>query len=511
MKKLMLLCCLLACTLTACATTDVDRKIDTGVADILKNISEPVIPDRQLDLIKVSGLKPDSKGTKDFQKAIAGAVEKLAEAGGGSLIFSNPGSGEAVYRIKGPIELKSNVALRLARGVRLQFEFDPPSYLPGGKGILSRYEGTLVYTYSPLIRAFNCENIAITALPGSGPLPVIDGDGKAWRKWEEAGNRSRGGQTDKKASYLMIKQVNNDGTPIPERRFGDEYLRPSIMQFFCSKQVLVENVKLVNSPFWTVHPLFSQNLIFRGIEFEALNANNDGIDPESSRYVLIENVKFNNGDDNVAIKAGRDLEGREGVSIKGTELEGLDLPWINDGIIRGPTSHVLIRNCEFRGHYAVCIGSEMSGGAHDIYALDNFAEESVRMGFYIKGGRNRGGEVHDVFVRNMHLNEVKKEVVRLIPNYDNDLTSPWPSKFRDIYIENMTAKKAALGIRIVGWPDATIDNVTLKDLKVDKVEGKPLFEYNHVTNLKLENVVVEGRDLSGTYTLSDPDGVSPKR
>ena len=492
---------------------DIDQKIDTGIHQILSHIQEPQIPDREINLVEFAGVSPDAAGTHDFQPFIASAIEKLSSQGGGSLIFPHTGdSGELVYRICGPIEMKSNIALRLARGTRLQFEFAPEAYRPNGRGVLSRYEGTLLYTHSPLIRAFNCTNIAITGQSGTGPLPVINGAGKQWRKWEEAGNKSRSaaGQDGAQASYLQVKAANNNATPISERRFDTEFLRPSTMQFFCSKQILVQDIRIENSPFWTIHPLFSENLTFRRIQFETLVANNDGIDPESSKYVLIEDINFHNGDDNIAVKSGRDLEGREGAPIQGTELENVESSFISDGKIGGPTQYVLIRNCTFRGHYAVCIGSEMSGGANHIYVLDNHAEYPVRMGFYIKGGRNRGGVVHDVYVKNLALNEVKKEVIRLIPNYDNDLTSPWPSKFHNIYIENMTAKKAGSGIRIFGWPDATIDDVCLRNIVVDEVAEMPPLQYNNTRNIVLENVLLNGKDYSGSYEKSDKSIPMPR-
>jgi polygalacturonase len=169
-----------------------------------------------------------------------------------------------------------------------------------------------------------------------------------------------------------------------------------------------------------------------------------------------------------------------------------------------------VRRCTFRGHYALCIGSEMSGGAHDIYAQSNSSAHSVRMGFYIKGGRNRGGIVSDVFVRDLQLNEVTREVVRLIPNYDNDRTSPYPSKFHNIVIENMTVRKAGMGIRVFGWPDATIDDVTLRGIIVGEFADGPALEYNNVNRLVLEGVQIGGRDVSGTYDRADPSIPVPR-
>ena len=498
------------------STSTADAHINAGVQEILDHINEPVIADRWIDVTEHSGLQPDAAGSTDFRAAIEAGFDELEAADGGHLLLPYPGgwsegAPQMVYRVRGPINLRSDCALVLDRGIKLFFEFDPPAYRPGGKGVLTRYEGTLLYTHSPLIRAFNIDNFALLGRGEAGPLPVIDGDGSRWRQWEVAGNKERGNSQDgKHASYQMVKEINNDGVPVPERRLDEEFLRPSILQIFISRRGLVQGVKFENSPFWTVHPLFSENLVFRALEFRALGANNDGIDPETSRYVLIEDVDFHNGDDCIAIKAGRDLEGREGAVIAGSELEGIDSPFVRNGRIGGPTSHVLIRNNTFRGHYAICIGSEMSGGAHHIFALDNSSQHDVRMGFYIKGGRNRGGVASDIYVRGMHLNEVKREVVRLIPNYDNDLVSPWPSKFKNIHIEDMTARHAERGIRVFGWPDATIDDVTLKNITVGSVTEEPPLQYNNVHNLVLENVVLNGEDISGRFDQVDAEQPMPR-
>jgi polygalacturonase len=501
----------------SCRSADfsANQQIDQGVRTVLENIHEPQIPDRTINLIEFSKHKPDETGKYDFHADIQRAIETLSEQGGGKLLFAHTQAPEAddkpivVYRIKGPIEFKSNIELSIAPSVKLQFEFDPPSYLPGGKGVLSRYEGTTLYTRSPLIRAFNVQNISIRAAPGTGALPEINGDGKRWRQWEVDSFRDRGAPPKKQPSYMNVRTINDTDNLIAERRYDKEFLRPDLIGFFLCKQIRIEGIKIANSPFWCVHPVFSENMTFRGITFEALVENNDGVDPESSRYVLIEDITFHNGDDNVAIKSGRNTEGRKGARIAGTELETIQSPYIHDGRIGGPTEYVLVRNCRFRGHYAMCIGSEMSGGARYIYVLDNVSTEKVNMGFYIKGGRERGGTVSDVYVRNMHLNEVQKDVICLIPNYDGDTVSPYPSKFKNIYIEDITARHAKNGIRIYGWPDQTIDNVTIRNVKVDKVDEVP-FGINHVKGVFLQDVIINGQPCDGEYNNSNDTVPTPR-
>jgi len=215
---------------------------------------------------------------------------------------------------------------------------------------------------------------------------------------------------------------------------------------------------------------------------------------------LIENIIFDNHDDNVAIKAGRDKEGRQGAIVKGTELEKIESEYINDGRIGGPSENIIVRDCVFKGHYGFCIGSEMSGSVRNIYCLDNIAPQNAS-GVFLKSSRMRGGTIEDIYVRGMELSDARF-VVSLIPNYDADTSSQYLPLFRNVYIKDIRAENTENGIEIHGWYDQPIQEVMLKNIRIENVENKP-FLIKQVQDVELENVTIEGKSFDGIYNKRD--------
>ncbi len=201
----------------------------------------------------------------------------------------------------GAIHLKSNVNLHLAEGATLKFSADPAKYLPV---VYTRFEGTECMNYSPLIYAFEQENIAVT---GRG---VLDGSASNdnWWKWARRG--PSGGDPPARADITNLRDMAERGVPVKERVFGaGHYLRNSFIQPYRSKNILIEGVRIINSPMWEIHPVLSTNVTVRGVTVDTHGPNNDGCNPESSRDVLIEDCVFDTGDDCIAIKSGRDADG----------------------------------------------------------------------------------------------------------------------------------------------------------------------------------------------------------
>ena len=253
--------------------------------------------------LKSFGAKGD--GRTDCKPAFDKAMAKAKKNGGAHIVLS-----AGTYLVNGPINLTSNVWIELKDGATLKFSENPDFY----PVVETSWEGTFVRNYSPFIRGYKVKNVSIT---GDG---TIDGNAgntfSTWRKLQDP---------DK----MVSREQNHNGTPYENRVFGKgHYLRPQLMQFFESEKINIEGVKITNSPFWCIHLLCSENIICRGLKYDAKLVNNDGIDPEYSRNILIENIDFNNGDDNVAIKSGRD----------------------NDGLKTArPTENIIIRNCKFKG------------------------------------------------------------------------------------------------------------------------------------------------------------------
>jgi len=407
------------------------------VDSIVKRIQLPVIPAYQINILKL-GAKGDSitNNKKVFDKAMA-----LCKKNNGGTIIVPKG----IYKINGPIHFVSNVNLKIEKGAKIKFSDNPKDYLPM---VLTSWEGTMLYNYSPLIYAESCTNIALT---GEG---VIDGEGgKTWKTFKakegEGKNRSR--------------EMNHNSTPISERKFGEGYfLRPQMIQFLNCKNILVENIRIENSPFWCLHLLKSESITIRGISYKSLNHNNDGIDPEYAKDVLIENVNFDNGDDNVAIKAGRDHEGRANTAT--------------------PSQNIVIRNCNFKGLHGVVIGSEMSAGVRNVFVENCKTVGYLKRGIYLKTNADRGGYIQDVFVRNIKLNEVE-DCLYMTANYHGE-GKGFQSDISNIHFSDITCNKASeSGIVIQGFPDKKIRNITLKNIEIKQAK-------NALSNENAENVLM---------------------
>ncbi len=380
-----------------------------NVPAILDSISDPVIPENTFILSDFGGI---GDGISDNKPAFDQAIDAAARAGGGSIIVP-PG----VFMINGPVHLKSNINLHLEKGSKLLFGSEPKDYLPV---VQTSWEGTRLYNYSPFIYAFQQENISLT---GEGE---IDGNAsETWSKWKKIQ------EPDKQ----LLRKMNNESTPLEERIFGeDHFLRPHLIQFYECNNILVENILITDSPFWCLHTIYCRNVH---------NTNNDGIDPESSEYVLIEDITFNNRDDNIAIKAGRDLEART---------------------LNRPSKNIVVRNCRFKGWNAFAIGSEMSGGVNNVFMENCSFAGKVAYGIYLKGNRDRGGIIENIYVRD---------------------------------IENVKCNYASNhGILIRGYESSPVENINIRKIEIQEADVPT--RYENVMGLRLENVLINGKE----YNLS---------
>lgn len=407
------------------------------VDSILSSIQLPVFASYQINIQKL-GAKGDSvtNNKAAFDKAMA-----LCKKNNGGTIIVPKG----IYKVNGPIHFVSNVNLKIEKGAKIKFSDNPKDYLPM---VLTSWEGTMLYNYSPLIYAYDCSNIAIT---GEGK---IDGEGgRTWKSFkarEEAGkNRSR--------------EMNHNNAPLQDRKFGEGYfLRPQMIQFFNCKNILVENVRIENSPFWCLHLLKSQSITVRGVSYKSLNYNNDGIDPEYAKDVLIEKVSFDNGDDNVAIKAGRDHEGRANSAT--------------------PSENIVIRNCNFKGLHGVVIGSEMSAGVQNVYVENCRSVGYLKRGIYLKTNADRGGFIKNIFVRNIELDQVE-DCLYITSNYHGE-GKGFQSDISNVHFSNISCNRASeSGIVIQGFSDKKIRNISLNNIEIKSAK-------NAISNQNAENVLM---------------------
>jgi polygalacturonase len=412
--------------------------------EILKNIKAPAIPGYTIT-IKKQGGKQDSitDCLPVFKKALAKAKVK----GGAHIIVPS-----GIYFINGPLHLESNICIELQKGARIKFTDNPDSYLPI---VLTSWEGTFLYNYSPFIYAYQKENISII---GEG---TIDGNAaKTFNTW-------KGLQSNDQA---LSRKMNHNQTPVKERIFGKgHFLRPHLIQFFECKNILVEGVTVTNSPFWCIHLVKSENATFRGINFIAKLVNNDGIDPEYSKNILIENINFDNGDDNVAIKAGRDTEGRA---------------------IATPSENIIIRNCKFKGLHGVVIGSEMSAGVRNVFVENCSFGGYLKRGIYLKSNSDRGGFIHNIYVKNVEFGEVE-DCFFITSNYHNEGTAGLVTDIQNIFIQNVTCRKANYGgIVVQGFPGTPIKDIYLKNIHID--EAKIPLSLINTEEVRMSDVTIGG-------------------
>ena len=424
---------LLLVVISSCQFKSVDG---VTVDAIIDKIKEPHFSENKLE-IKYQDVTGDS--LKDFKPLFEKSILKLKELGGGTLLVDS-----GIYYLKGPIHLSSGINLHLSKGAVVKFSSYPKDYLPV---VLTSWEGTLLYNYSPFIYAYQAENIAIT---GEG---TIDGEASdTWQEWKKI-------QTE---DQMMSREMNHKGVPVNERVFGDgHYLRPHLIQFFECKNILVEGITIEDSPFWCLHLLKCENAVLRGLNYHAYNKNNDGIDPEYSKNILIENIHFDNGDDNVAIKAGRDNEGRN------TNL---------------PSENIVIRNCSFKGLHAVVIGSEMSSGVRNVFVQDCTYGGYLKRGIYLKSNPDRGGYIKNIFVKNVNFGEV--EDCFYITSYYHQEGKGNVTDISEIYLENISCNKAnGTGIVIQGFPEKKVRNVYLNNVTIDSA-------VNAISLVDADNVIM---------------------
>ncbi len=408
---------------------------------ILNRIQIPVFPDTIYN-ISDYGAKGDS--ATDCKPAFEAAMNACKSSNGGKIVVP-----KGIYLLKGPIHFVSNTNLHLEEGAILKFDSEAKNYLPV---VQTSWEGTFLYNYSPFIYAYQCENIAIT---GKG---IIDGEASnSWSLW--AGKQ--------KEDQLLSRQMNHDSIPVEKRIFGEgHFLRPQLIQFYDCKNILIEGVKVEDSPFWCIHLLQCKNATIRGISYDAQNKNNDGIDPEYSEDILIENITFNNADDNVAVKAGRDYEGRS---------------------MKSGSRNIIIRNCKFKGLHALVIGSEMSAGVEKIYVRNCSYAGTLKRGIYLKSNPDRGGYIRNIFIDNVEFDTVEDCI--FITSFYHGEGSGFATDIHNVRINNLSCKKAtANGIVIQGFPDKKVKDIYFSNVKIDSVTSA--ISLTNAENIIMNEVII---------------------
>jgi polygalacturonase len=434
-----------------------------------KSIKEPVFKDKTYNILDFGAV---ADGKTMATESIRKAIETCSKNGGGKVLVP------AGKYLTGPIHLENNVNLHIAEGAELLFSTNPNDY----PLVHTSFEGMELMNYSPLIYAKNKKNIAVT---GKGTLNGQASSAKWWPWKGKSSESSRYGYVDGQPSQLdkanlpALMEMAEKNIPISERIFGNgHYLRPNFIEPFECENVLIQGVNIINAPFWILHPLKSTNVIIDGVNIKSHGPNNDGCDPEYSKNVLIKNTTFNTGDDCIAIKAGRDAEGRR-VGIT--------------------TENIIVRDCKMiDGHGGVVIGSEMSAGVKNVFVYNCFMDSpELDRAIRLKTNTRRGGTVDGLYVKNITVGQVKEAVLHITMNYGvyENQTGNFLPTIQNILMEDVKVKNGGkYAIFADGLASSPIKNITFKNVTIDKV--KENFKLNHVENLKLINTTINQQKIN---------------
>jgi polygalacturonase len=427
------------------------------VPEILKRIKPPAFPRRDFAVTKY-GAKGD--GRADNTAAFRKAVAACHKAGGGRVVVP------AGRFMTGPIHLLSNVNLHVSEGATVKFVQDPKAYLPL---VYTRWEGMELMNYSPFIYAFEQKNIAVT---GAGTLDGNSDDDHWWPwKGQERHGWKKGTPNQLKARKAL-EELTERGAPVAERVFGEgHYLRPQFVQPYRCTNVLIEGVRVVNSPMWELNPVLCTNVTVRGVRIQSHGPNNDGCDPESCKDVLIEDCTFDTGDDCIAVKSGRNADGRR---------------------LAVPSENIVIRRCQMKdGHGGVTIGSEISGGVRHLYAED-CAMDSPNLDHALRFKNNavRGGLLENIYFRNITVGQVAHAVLTVDFNYEEGAKGKFTPVVRNLSVQNLKSGKSRHALDVQGFANAPVYDLRLKDCTFENVERPAIVK--NVSGLKLENVKING-------------------
>jgi len=427
----------------------------SSATDILRRIQAPAFPDRNYPITDFGAV---AGGTADCTAALTQAIAACHAAGGGHVVVP---AGEW---LTGAIHLKSNVDLHVSEGATLRFSTDPAAYLPV---VFTRWEGTECMNYSPFIYAFEQENIAVT---GTGTLDgqASDGNWWAWAR-KDADKKSLAGPD---AAALVA--FGDAAMPVAQRGYGaGHFLRPNFFQPYRCRNVLIEGVHIRRSPMWELNPVLCTNVTVRNIDILSHGPNNDGCDPEASRDVLIEGCTFDTGDDCIAIKSGRNDDGRR----VGVAAENL-----------------IIRKCTMKdGHGGVVLGSEIAGGCRNVFVEDCVMDSpNLERALRFKSNARRGGVMENIFMRNVTVGRVAEAIITVDFLYEEGANGSHNPIVRNVQLDHVTAKSTPRVFYIASFHGATVDGIQLAHCTFAGVEASEVIE--HAGRIELDDVTVSPKE-----------------
>ncbi len=432
---------------------------------IERSIEQPKIAKRTVVITKF-GARTTASAVQN-QQAIHRAIAYLAKQGGGKVVVP------AGKWQTGALRLASGIELVVSKDALLQFVFDRSLY----PLVKTSWEGMMCWNYSPCIYSYGADDVVVS---GEG---TIDGGGSNETWWPMCGKQVFGyvkGVTKEaqvSGSRRRLQQLAEDDVPWDERRFGlGQGLRPQLINFVKGNRVRVSGVTLLHSPFWVIHPLLCKNVTVDGVKIWNEGPNGDGCDPEACENVLIQNTHFHTGDDCIAIKSGRNNDGRM---------------W------NKPSRNIIIRNCVMEdGHGGIVIGSEISGGCKNVYAEDcTMDSPHLDRVLRIKTNNCRGGRIGNINMRRVKVGQCKEAVVKIKLDYEPEepCYRGFEPEVRNVNVEDVTCRKSAYGVLIVGRDSVeNVSDIRLKDCVFNGIGRENVRITGKTRNVKFDNVMMNG-------------------
>lgn len=429
---------------------------------VLARIQPPTFRDEDFPITDY-GAQPGVDATD----AIHAAIAACTAAGGGRVVVP-PGAW-----LTGAIRLQSNVNLHVASGATLRWTFDLARY----PVVFTRWEGVECMNYSPFIYAHGAENLAIT---GRGTL---DG-GADWDNWWSWNDKKKG-PVKQKADRDRLMALGETDTPVEQRLFGPgHFLRPNFIQPYRCKNILIEGVTILRSPMWEIHPVLSQNITVRGVKITSHGPNNDGFDPESSSDILVEDTVFDTGDDCIAIKSGRNGDGRR---------------------VNVPSANIVVRRCTMKdGHGGVVLGSECTGGIRNVF-IEDCAMDSPDLDRALRFKNNavRGGVLENVFMRDVRIGRVGEAVLTIDLLYEEGARGAFPPIVRNVQLDRITSTASPRVLFIRGFAGAVIDGIRISDSTFNHVTDPEVVQ--HAETVTLRRVTINpARPVRGLNSVPPP-------
>ena len=462
------------------------------------NLPQIELPSFRNDTFLITDFGAKAGGEALNTESINKAIAHCSQQGGGVVLIP-----QGVW-LSGPVVLKSNVNLHITRAAVLQFTGNKSQY----KLVETNFEGRKTVRNQPPISGTDLTNIAIT---GDG---VIDGNGDVWRPvkkdkmtngdWqrltESGGLLSKDGKTWYPSESYRLGEERKDAIGPVDHAAIRDFLRPNLMVLTNCKKVLLQNTSFQNSPTWCLHTLYCEHVTFDGIKVRnpSYAQNGDGIDIESCSYVQVKNCTLDCGDDGICIKSGKDEEGRR---------------------VGKPSRYIVVQNnVVYRGHGGFVIGSEMSGGAYDIFVSDcSFIGTDVGLRF--KTARGRGGIVENIHIRNISMRNIQHDAILFDMYYftkapslaqtngkvDIPSVTEGTPQFRGFFISDLICEGAGRAMLIRGLPEMSIRDISLKNIFVRSAKGADIIE---AKNISLKNVSLQCASSAPLIHIENSGGLS---